>query len=1159
MANSEVARAEVILNGQKANATLKELENSAKALNAELRKLPTNSDAFAKKTEEFQAVKKRIGDVKQEIMGTQSAMGKFADWSNKYFQGITIIAAAFTGVGLAIKGLVDNAGKLSDSLANIRKTTGMTADEVSRLNSELKKIDTRTSREELRQIANVAGQLGIEKKSVFAFTDSIDKLNVALGDEMQGGAEGVATTMGTLRNVLTDMKTKDVADDLLRIGNAINDLSASGFATAPVLADFANRIGGVGINLGLTSNEVLGISATMQELAISTERGGTAMVKILSKMSTNTSEFAKVAGLPLEEFTTMVNTDLYGAFVKVMEGSRRAGEGATVLGKMVKEMEISGIGAAEVFSKLGTNTGMLSEKVAMAGGSLQTTNGVLAEFAIKNTTLGATLDKLGKDFNSLMSSATLISILKASVEAVVSFVGWLKVLPKTIHDNAIALTLMTSTMLIYVASVTRSMQITILNNLLMKEGILLKIKDVVWLEALIIKERLLSLAKSEGSIATKLATIAQWAWNAAVSANPIGLLIAGVTALVVAIKLYDSNNRTALANDVIKVSTIGRMEAINKLLSSSYESLNGQIRNLNQLSITEKEDLKIKIADSIKLAEVELAMMQARQAKVKTDNSQPSMMQKVGNFVRGAASPGGAAITSGLNSSDGFANGAAAAKEFDAGIKSLQGNLEKLKGTQQEVLAVTNAETIADSIQGKSLDNLEEKLNKLQVARKNTIAGSEEYVRIQGKIKTVQQEIAKFNNADPAISDADKKKAAADKLKTSYEKLGAEIKQYVELLQEQILLNPELAEQTAKKIFALEKEKQRIDDLVKLERERAGYTNDPISSIETLGPGGKYPNGKPVEKMEKFSGSMFENNGIQQPGALGDQETADPAITKFVNDANEVIVYAGVITDTLSSVDNFMTNRENLELARDESLNDKKKKNLKARLDAGLISQKSYDSAVSKMDNELAAKKRKLEHDQAVRAKAMAVIQAGINVAQGITSALSTVPAGIALAVVTGILGAVQIAAILSAPVPQAAKGRYNVTGRDDGRLYSNVPWVGAASTGLYQTPTLISEQGPEYVIDAATTRNLQLNYPGVINAINYARVPQFASGNYPVNPDAGNQLQQRQNDFESSLMTAISELNNHARNGFKSFVVYDDIRQSADTINQIESAVKTN
>ncbi|MDP1624112.1 MAG: phage tail tape measure protein [Bacteroidales bacterium] len=1209
MAQSEIARAEVILNGQKANATLKELENATKALNAELRKLPTNSAEFTKKTEEFQKVKNRLSEVKQEIMGTQSAMGKFADWTNKYLQSIALIGAAFAGASLAIKGMVDSAGKLSDSLANIRKTTGMTADEVSRLNSEFKKIDTRTSRQELREIANVAGQLGIEKKSIFDFTEAIDKLNVALGDEIIGGAEAVASIMGTLRNVLTDMRTKDVSDDLLRLGNAINDLSAAGFATAPVLTDFANRIGGVGINLGLSSDEVLGLSATMQELAISTERGGTAMVKILAKMTTNTDEFAKVAGLPLEEFTKLVNTDLYNAFFKVLEGSRRSGEGATYLGRMIKEMEISGIGAAEVFSKLGNNTAMLTEKVNMAGASLQNTNGVMAEFNIKNTTLGATLDKLGKEFNSLMASATLISILKSGVDVAVDLVAWLKVLPKTIKDNIVALTLLSGAVLIWIAAATRSMQISALNILLMKEGILLRIKDAVVLEALIIKERLYAFAKSQGTIATKIATVAQWAWNAAMTANPIGVVIAAVTALVAALKYYETASRSAINNEAVKISSMNRMEAINKLLSSSYDALNGSIRTLNQLSIQEKADLKTKIADSIKLAEVELAMMQARQQKVKQDNSKATPLQQVWNYVKSSSAADGTA----MNMADGLNNGAKAAKELDSGVKELRTNLDRLKETQKEVLAITNAESVADSIHGKSLDNLEEKLNKLQIARKNTIAGSEDYIRIQNKIKEVQKEIAVFDTSDKT-SDEEKKRLAKEALKTTYEKLGEEIKKYVALLQQQVIADPKQAAITAERIKSLQKEKEKVDALVEslVDLKKAGKTsyekineeikkfnallqdqviNDPAQAAVTAErikklneekkavdelvasltqPDDltdwmdKYFNDRPMSDKETWdvtTGGLLgsfdsPDDGSEDPKMKEERESYEA--NKWAKDAEKVVGYVSMVKDTLGSLDDWYSSRENMELARDQALNEKKEKNLKGRLKAGLITQKQYDEATAKNDAALAAKKRKIEHDQAVRAKAMAVLQAGINVALGITSALSTIPAGFALAIVTGILGAIQIAAILAAPVPQAAKGRYNVTGRDDGRLYNNVPWVGPASTGLYSTPTLISEAGPEYVIDAKTTKNLQMNYPGVIDAINFARVPQFASGSYPQSGNSPSAISQNQGSFENGLLSALNEFNTHARNGIRTFLVYDDVRDSASTINDIENDVKS-
>ena len=49
---TEEARATVILNGQQANATLKEIEGSARALNAELKGLKTNTQEFADKSKQ---------------------------------------------------------------------------------------------------------------------------------------------------------------------------------------------------------------------------------------------------------------------------------------------------------------------------------------------------------------------------------------------------------------------------------------------------------------------------------------------------------------------------------------------------------------------------------------------------------------------------------------------------------------------------------------------------------------------------------------------------------------------------------------------------------------------------------------------------------------------------------------------------------------------------------------------------------------------------------------------------------------------------------------------------------------------------------------------------------------------------------------------------
>ena len=87
---------------------------------------------------------------------------------------------------------------------------------------------------------------------------------------------------------------------------------------------------------------------------------------------------------------------------------------------------------------------------------------------------------------------------------------------------------------------------------------------------------------------------------------------------------------------------------------------------------------------------------------------------------------------------------------------------------------------------------------------------------------------------------------------------------------------------------------------------------------------------------------------------------------------------------------------------------------------------------------------------------------------------------------------------IATQPIPQYAKGRYDVIGQDDGRKY-RAKVINDPGTRLITDPSILVGEKPEIIIDPATTRNLQMNYPGVIEAINMARMPQYASGSYPV------------------------------------------------------------
>ena len=269
---------------------------------------------------------------------------------------------------------------------------------------------------------------------------------------------------------------------------------------------------------------------------------------------------------------------------------------------------------------------------------------------------------------------------------------------------------------------------------------------------------------------------------------------------------------------------------------------------------------------------------------------------------------------------------------------------------------------------------------------------------------------------------------------------------------------------------------------------------------------------------------------------------------------------ANAVMGVLNTINNQQTQQENNQLQKDTQNNEKKKQNLKKRLAAGKISQADYDNAVAKLDDELDKKKKKIEHDQAVRAKRLHMFSAIIGTATAVINALQTQPfiLGIILAALAAAMGAYQIATISKEPIPQAAKGRYKVIGADDGKTY-NANYSGVPQTGLYTTPTIVAESGNEIIIDAPTTRNLMMNYPEVVDAINYARVPQRAAGKYPDMSSSTGSTQHLSvtAQMDPEYLEALKEFNENVKKGFRAKLVYSEFEDFQKDIESVRNEVK--
>ena len=348
-----------------------------------------------------------VGSSLSELPGQMESVGDAAGKTGSMIAKSFAVVGAITAIGTALYQL--NVG-VSEAQADIRKSAGLSADEVNRLTDSLKNIDTRTSIEDLLAIGASLGQLGVEvnDKTIGA----IDMLNVALGGELANSADEVTTKIGILRNLLDDTATADVADDYLRLGNALNVAGATGAATADVVQDIAVRFGGTARVLGLSSGEILGLAKSLQEAGLTAERAGSGLNRVLGELAKEPEKFAKVLKLNAEEFKKQTETNLAGAFVtvvqRVKEFQKSGGDALNIL----DNLKISGQSEQEVFLKLAKNIDDVTGNMSEMSNALKSTSSLSQENAVKQETLAGVWERLSNTIKNSFIGSGFIDVLK---------------------------------------------------------------------------------------------------------------------------------------------------------------------------------------------------------------------------------------------------------------------------------------------------------------------------------------------------------------------------------------------------------------------------------------------------------------------------------------------------------------------------------------------------------------------------------------------------------------------------------------------------------------------------------------------------------------------------------------------------------------------------
>lgn len=373
-------------------ASPKELNRVLVQLKRNLNGLERGSEEWNKQCQAIKRVKAKIASINSQLRENESLWERMNRKLNDWQTALAGIAAAITGIILAGRSAVSAFADMDQEMANVRKFTGMNASEVEDLNEEFQKIDTRTAREDMNKLAQEAGRLGkTSKEDVLGFVKAADQINVALDDL----GEGATLTLSKLTNIFGDEQRLGTEKALLAVGSVINELSQNCTASAPYLANFAQRMAGVGAQAKMTIPEIMGFAAVLDSQGQAVEMSATAVSKVIMDMFKQNDKIIKATGINAKKFNETLKKSTNEGLLMLLDRLHELGN-IDVLAPVFKDMGENGARAAQVISALAGNLDMVRWEQEEAAKAFAEGTSVTKEFNVQNTTVQAGLDKARK-------------------------------------------------------------------------------------------------------------------------------------------------------------------------------------------------------------------------------------------------------------------------------------------------------------------------------------------------------------------------------------------------------------------------------------------------------------------------------------------------------------------------------------------------------------------------------------------------------------------------------------------------------------------------------------------------------------------------------------------------------------------------------------------
>lgn len=400
---SQSALNDILTRSKQGKASLDELRRAYKQLEDELNQINTKSKEFADKQKSMKQLKKYI----DEVTGAAHKQGGAWQTALKNLTAYVGLFSAFNMLKTYLFDIFRLNAKFAEQLTNIRKVALSSQEDVAQLPKELSKIETRTSIEELNNLAYAGAKLGVTTKNLAGFVRAADQVNVALKEDL--GDEAL-TALAKITEVSGLIDKYGVEDAMLRTGSAIFRLASTSTASSGKIVDFSNRLLALGDAATLTTPDLLAIGSAVDSMALEPEVAATAFGKLVVELRKGTSSIEKDLGIAQGSLKKMIEEGKGMEAIQTIFHKMHESDNVFALNSLFKDLgSEDGARLTKVMVTMAEKVGMLDKAVAESNKAFREGSAVTVEYEMQQETAAAYMERAANLFEKQFVSADAAS------------------------------------------------------------------------------------------------------------------------------------------------------------------------------------------------------------------------------------------------------------------------------------------------------------------------------------------------------------------------------------------------------------------------------------------------------------------------------------------------------------------------------------------------------------------------------------------------------------------------------------------------------------------------------------------------------------------------------------------------------------------------------